>query len=123
MLRQCSTITTLLLIVAVISKISADSSDVANGTIVQKLVDKAFHWRNVASSGVEPINVYHHLVSSLAFMQAAREVMPDAKVELLTGVDVSAFVRRVEQHMTDVRQNIVPQPGVGDGSRTNTKPA
>jgi|EP00966_Prymnesium_polylepis_P122667 hypothetical protein len=108
MLKQCSTITCILFLVSLISKITVESSDLTHVHIVQKLVEKAVHWRDVAESGTDSLNVYHHLVSSLTFMQATREMMPDAKLETTTGIDISSFIRQLEQKISNVRQNIKP---------------
>jgi hypothetical protein len=108
MLKQCSTITCILFLVSLISKMTVESSDLTHVHIVQKLVEKAVHWRDVAASGTESLNVYHHLVSSLTFMQAAREMMPDSKLERTTGIDISSFIRQLEQQISNVRQNIKP---------------
>ena len=106
MLNQCITTSCMLLLISLLCKMTAESSDVAEVHIAQKLVDKAIHWHKVASNGTEILNMYHHLVSSLTFMLSAREILSDTKLEQMTGIDGSLFIREVEQQISVLRQNI-----------------
>lgn len=107
MLRQCSTITCLLLLVSIGSKLASETSSLHDVTVVQNLMEKAIHWSNVASNGTELLNVYQHLVTALTFVYSAREIMSDFKLEKMTGIEINSFVRTLEKRISDTRQNIM----------------
>lgn len=105
MLRQCSAVSSILLILSLISKITVDTGDSKQVNIVKQLMDKALYSHDVALNDTDPLNVYHHLVMCLAYLHSTREVMSDSEVMRVTGLDVSTFIRRVGKKLHAVRQN------------------
>ncbi len=105
MLRQCSAVTCLLLVLSIISKLTVDTGDLRHVNVVKQLIEKALYWYDVALNDTEPLNVYHHFVMCLATLHSTREVMSDPEVMRTTGVNISTFIRRVEKKIHTVRQN------------------
>lgn len=121
MIRQCSAITCLLLIVSVGSKLASETSSLHSVSVVQGLIEKAIHWNNVASNGTELLSVYQHLVTSLTFVYSAREIMSDSKLERITGIEIHSFVRTLERRISDTRQNILQGEPTAKGTRTGKR--
>ena len=106
MLKQCSTLLFVLLLVSLVSRMAMEASDSSHANIARSLIDKAIHWRNVASNE-SALNSYHHLIASLTFLHSAREIMSDSKLEMNCGLDISSLIRDVEQQIARARQIIL----------------
>jgi hypothetical protein len=113
MLRQCSAISFLLLTASVVSRVAVETSERPTATAARKLVERALHWTSVADAdadadgggGGDRLNVYHHLVTALAFLYAAREIATDRELERVTGVDVVSSVTTLERRVARLHQN------------------
>ena len=81
MLKQCATVTCILLVVSLISKLCVESADLSHTQVLVRLVDKALHWNDVARSDTDPVSRHHHLIAALTFLQAAREIVPDSQMK------------------------------------------
>ncbi len=106
MLKQCSTISLVLLIVSVVAKLAMESTDTPTSVAARNLVEKAVHWKHVAKSDTSALNAHHHYVVSLTFLQAARELVTDTSLEHLSGIDIQNFTASVEHRLTTARQSL-----------------
>lgn len=102
---QCCAISAILLVVSLASKLIVETSDNALTTQGRKMIERALHWKSVASAETDDLLVYQHLTTSLAFVQAGRELMSDTDLERCTGIHVTGLASDLESRMMRQRQN------------------
>lgn len=124
MLQHALTVTAVLVLVSLFSKLLADEHHAGGRTV--ELLQQALHMRDVATQDADPALRLQHAASAVAFLQAARTMARDADLERESGVDVPRLARSLEARVMEARQSVRPPSAyassAGEGGGRERRP-
>jgi hypothetical protein len=103
LIQVCAVVTAVTTVMSIACKLVVETPQLVSKS--SGLLERAFHWRDVARSEENMLLRYQHYAMAVAFVRAAMEVHSD--LEHAAGVDVARECRRMEQAMTTVRETLM----------------
>jgi hypothetical protein len=96
MIRHCAAVTILLLLVSVAARIMMEATETPTARAAHQLLERSLRAISFSENESSQTLKFQHLVTAIAYLQAAREIMTDRELERSAGVDVPRIWRELQ---------------------------